>query len=166
MSAITLHDIQVRHTLAPGDLGYIAYLHGDIYAKECNYGLNFEMYVLDGLKEFARAYDVEKDKLWICEHAGKIMGCMVVQHRGEQLQLRYFLFLPAYRGIGLGKYLVQEFVQFMKERKIQYGFLWTTSEQLAAISLYTRFGFRLTEEKNSQNFDKPVVEQRYDLTLP
>lgn len=165
MSTIALSDIQIRNTLLPGDLGYIAYLHGDLYAKECGYGLNFETYVLDGLKDFGREYDVEKDKIWICEHNGRMIGCLVAQHRGGQVQLRYFIFLPEYRGIGLGKYLMQEFVNFMQEKGFTHAYLWTTDEQHAAIALYTRFGFQLTEEKPaSGSFGKPILERRYDLT--
>jgi ribosomal protein S18 acetylase RimI-like enzyme len=163
MDTIKLSDIGVRNTLLPGDLGYIAYIHGDLYAKECGYGLNFETYVLDGLKDFARQYDAVKDKIWICEHNGRMIGCLVAQHRDEQVQLRYFIFLPEYRGIGLGKLLMQAFVSFMQERGLKHAFLWTTNDQHAAIALYTRFGFLLTEEKSSDSFGKPVLERRYDL---
>ena len=163
MDTIKLADIRVRNTLLPGDLGYIAYIHGDLYARECGYGLNFETYVLDGLKDFAGEYDAAKDRVWICEHNGKMVGCLVAQHRGEQVQLRYFIFLPEYRGIGLGKYLMQAFVHFMQERGIKHAYLWTTNDQHAAIALYTRFGFLLTREKSSDSFGKPVLERRYDL---
>jgi ribosomal protein S18 acetylase RimI-like enzyme len=165
MTAIKLADIEIRNTLIPGDLGYIVYIHGELYAKECGYGLNFECYVLEGLSHFARGYDPARDKIWICEHNGIRIGCLVAQHRGEQVQLRYFIFLPEYRGIGLGKYLMQAFVSFMQEKKITHAFLLTTSDQEAAIALYTRFGFQLTEEKPSDGFGKPILERRYDLTL-
>ncbi|WP_291906644.1 GNAT family N-acetyltransferase [Chitinophaga sp. CB10] len=166
MSNLELSAITIRNTLQPGDLGYIAYIHGTLYEKECGYGLNFETYVLDGLKDFAREYDPRQDKVWICLHGDRIIGSLVAQHRADKLQLRYFIFLPEYRGIGLGKHLVQEFVRFMKERGVRHAYLWTTEEQEAAISLYTRFGFTLTEEATSDTFDKPVTERRYDLILP
>jgi len=165
MTTIDLSAIQIRNTLQPGDLGYIAYVHGDLYARECGYGLNFEAYVLDGLKDFAREYDATKDKVWVCEHNGKIIGCLVAQHREEQVQLRYFIFLPEYRGIGLGKKLLEEFLNFMRERGIQHAYLWTTDDQQAATALYTRYGFQLTTEKPSNTFDKELIERRYDLAL-
>lgn len=165
MDKITLAAIEIRNTLLPGDLGYIAYLHGDLYAKECGYGLNFEAYVLDGLKDFAKDYDPAKDRVWICQHNDKIIGCVIAQHRAAQLQLRYFIFLPEYRGIGLGKRLMNEFIGFMKERNLKNAYLWTTEEQHAAIALYQKFGFQLTEESSSATFGKPIKERRYDLTL-
>lgn len=163
--AITLSDINIRTTLQPGDLGYIAYLHGDLYAGECGYGLNFETYVLDGLKDFAKAYNADKDRVWMCEHAGKIIGFVVAQHRDNAMQLRYFLFMPDYRGIGLGKHLMEAFLAYLREKSCTHAYLWTTEEQHAAISLYTRFGFILTEERATSTFNKPILERRYDLIL-
>ncbi|KIA94122.1 GCN5 family acetyltransferase [Pedobacter kyungheensis] len=166
MEQIKLSDIQIRNHLAPGDLGYLAYIHGDLYAKECNYGLKFEAYVLEGLKEFALAYDPEKDKIWICEHQEKMIGCLVAQHRKEQLQFRYFILQPEYRGIGLGKLLMQEFIDFMHSRNVKHAYLWTTADQDTATALYERFGFKLTAENPSDHFGKAILERRFDLKIP
>lgn len=165
VKTVNLADLSVRNTLMPGDLGYIAYVHGELYAKECGYGLNFEAYVLEGLKDFAHDYNPHKDKVWICEHENSIVGFLVAQHRQDAMQLRYFIFQPEYRGIGLGKKLMSEFIEFMKVSGRDHAYLWTTNEQHAAIALYTRFGFELTQEKPSSAFDKPLVERRYDLHL-
>lgn len=162
---MSLNDIRLRNELLPGDLGYVAYLHGVLYAKERGYGLNFEGYVMDGLGEFAHHYDRSKDRIWVCEHGGKIIGFLMGFRREDSLQLRYFIFLPEYRGIGLGKKLMDEFISFMKEKGLSKAYLWTTNEQEEAIALYTRYGFRLTEEKRSNAFDKELVERRYDLTI-
>jgi peptidyl-dipeptidase Dcp len=158
-------DIKIRTELLPGDLGYIAYIHGLLYAKELGYGLNFEAYVLGGLQEFAQQYHKEKDRIWICSDGEKIIGSLVGFHRNDIVQLRYFIFLPEYRGTGLGKRLMNEFIGFVKERGCKRAYLLTTNEQQAAISLYTRYGFQLTEEKQSHAFDKELTELRYDLEL-
>lgn len=160
-----LSDIHIRRELLPGDLGYIAYIHGLLYAREFGYGLNFEAYVLGGLQEFARQYDVEKDRVWICSHEDRIIGFLVGFHRNDIVQFRYFIFLPEYRGIGLGKVLMNEFISYLKESGCNKAYLLTTNEQQAAISLYTRYGFKLTEEKKSYAFDKELTELRYDLEL-
>lgn len=161
----TLNEILIRNKLMPGDLGYIAYIHGRLYAKECGYGLNFEAYVLEGLTQFAHEYEADRDKIWICEHSNKIIGFLVAAHREEAVQLRYFLFLPEYRGIGLGKKLMGEFIAFMELNNYKKAYLWTTNEQHSAIALYTQYGFILTEEKHSNAFDKMLVERRYDMML-
>lgn len=160
-----LSDVTIRNTLSPGDLGLIAAIHGDIYAKECGYGLNFEAYVLKGLGEFAQQYDPKKDKLWLCEHDNRVVGCLVAQHRADAVQLRYFIFLPEYRGIGLGKKLMGEFVAFMTSIGCKRAYLWTTEDQQSAIALYERYGFVLSEQRLSDAFEKELTEQKYELTL-
>jgi len=157
-------DITIRTEIRPGDLGYIMYRHGKIYGDEYNYGVNFETYVGAGLHEFYKNYDPELDRAWICEQEHKIVGFMLLMHReNSTAQLRYFYFEPECRGLGLGNTLMQLFMDFAKERKYKHAYLWTTDHLPAAHHLYKKFGFRLTEEKPSNDFGKPLVEQRYDL---
>jgi peptidyl-dipeptidase Dcp len=80
-------------------------------------------------------------------------------------QLRYFLTKPEFRGIGLGKKLMELFLNFLHQGKYRSSFLWTTEEQKSAAKLYKKSGFILTEEKFSDAFGKKVKEQRYDLKM-
>jgi len=165
MNPVSLEDIKTRTDLLPGDLGYIAYMHGIIYAKEYSFGLDFESYVFKGLHEFTAKYNAEKDRVWICEHEHSIVGFLMAINWEDTFQLRYFVLHPDYRNIGLGKWLVGQFVSYVKEMGCTKSFLWTTNEQHAAISLYERYGFQLTEEKESTAFGRPLTELRYDLEL-
>ena len=161
-----LDEISMRNVLKPGDLGYITYLHGVIYSKEYNYGIEFESYVAAGMHEFYSNYNPDKDRVWICEHNNRIVGCLFLIHRDDSIaQLRFFLLLPGYRGLGLGKELMAQFVSFMKNNGLQRSYLWTTSELHEAAALYTRFGFKLTAEKESVAFGKHVIEQKYEMKL-
>lgn len=163
---INLCDISIRSELKPGDIGYIIYLHGYLYKKEYNYGIAFETYVAKGLIEFYNNYDPKKDKVWICEHKGKIIGFLLMMHRDKNAaQLRYFLLEPEYRGIGLGKKLMLLYMDFFHSCSYDSSYLWTTHELCTAASLYKRHGFKLTEEKESTAFGKTLTEQRYDLIL-
>ena len=157
--------IRIRTKLEPGDLGYIAYLHGRVYDREHQYGLGFESYVLEGLGEFGHRYDPDKDRVWVCEYGQEMVGFLVGVHREDALQLRYFILLPEYRGLGLGKRLMEEFMEYVRVSGYRRAYLWTTNEQRAAIALYTRHGFVLTEEKPSESFDKPLVELKYEVAL-
>ncbi|MBV4357515.1 GNAT family N-acetyltransferase [Pinibacter aurantiacus] len=160
----TLDDITIRTDLMPGDLGYVIYRHGELYHSEYNYGISFETYVGAGLYEFYSSYDPAMDRVWICEHENKIVGFVLLMHReNNAAQLRYFLIEPEYRGIGLGKKLMNLYIDFLKEKGYQSSYLWTTNELYSAASLYKRHGFELTEEKPSTAFGKPLMEQRYDL---
>lgn len=184
---INLKDISIRTELQPGDMGYIIYLHGLLYSKEYNFGIQFEDYVAKGLIEFKEKYDPKRNRLWVCEYKQsspvdkrsspvdkqsspvdneRMIGFLLLMDRGESAQLRYFLIAPAYRGIGLGSKLMNLYMDFLHECGYKNSYLWTTSELHSAISLYKRFGFQLTEEKESAAFGKLVTEQRYDLALP
>ncbi|MFZ9661689.1 MAG: GNAT family N-acetyltransferase [Chitinophagaceae bacterium] len=163
--SINPDDILIRTHLKPGDLGYIAYLHGKIYAEENEYTLSFERYVLEGLSVFAASYNIKKDRIWICEHSEKIIGSLVAFHSELGLQLRFFLISTEYRGLGLGNILMKNFIEFMHEKKYSHSFLWTTHEQVLASKLYMKYGFRFTEEKESSAFGKNLKEQRFDLFL-
>lgn len=159
------NDIQIRTHLLPGDLGYVAYLHGKLYSEEFSYGTDFERYVIAGLHEFGQRYDPAKDRIWVCEHQGKMVGFLMGIGEGATARLRYFILLPEFRGCGLGKKLMELFMEYLAECGYRSAYLWTTNEQLAAASLYKRYGFKLTATKASTNFGKPLREQRYDLVL-
>ena len=163
---MNIDDIKIRTEIRPGDLGYVMYRHGKLYCEEYDYGISFETYVGAGLYEFYKNYDPEKDRVWICEHNEKIVGFLLLMHRDNYAaQLRYFYFEPEYRGIGLGRKLIEKFMEFLKDKGYKSAYLWTTHEQLKAASLYKRYGFVLTEEKDSTDFGKPLTEQRYELTI-
>ena len=162
---VKLTDIRIRTELRPGDIGYVVYMHGRLYKKEYNYGIEFETYVAAGLAEFYQQYDPEKDRVWICEYKNKIVGFLLLMHRGDAAQLRYFILKPKYRGLGLGNKLMSLYVDHLKKCKYKTSYLWTTDELPVSAHLYQKFGFKLTEQKRSTAFGKSVKEQRYDLVL-
>jgi len=128
--------------------------------------LQFEAYVAKGLCEFYEKYNPDRNRVWLCEHESRIIGSLLLMDRGKTAQLRYFLIEPEYRGIGLGSKLMSRYMDFLRECGYRESYLWTTHELGSAAFLYKRVGFKLTEEKESTVFGKPLKEQRYDLVLP
>jgi N-acetylglutamate synthase-like GNAT family acetyltransferase len=162
---VMLENISIRTELKPGDMGYVIYLHGKLYKKEYNYEIQFENYVAKGLCEFYEKYKPERNRVWVCEHDSRIIGFLLLMDRGKAAQLRYFLIEPEYRGIGLGSKLMGLYMDYLQECGYKESYLWTTHELNTAAFLYKRIGFKLTEEKESTAFGKPLREQRYDLVL-
>jgi GNAT superfamily N-acetyltransferase len=163
-SKIKVDEVSIRTTLQPGDLGYVIHRHGKIYGDEYGYGVSFESYVAGGMYEFYQGYDPSKDRVWIAEHDHRIVGFLLLMHRDDQVaQLRYFYLEPEYRGIGLGRKLMSLYMQFLRACGYKSSYLWTTHELSAAAALYKQEGFKLTEEKTSTAFGKPLKEQRYEL---
>lgn len=161
-----LTDIKIRTELKPGDIGYVTYLHGLLYSQEYAFGISFESYVALGLHEFYQQYDHDKDRVWVADKNGKMVGFLLLMHRPLNVaQLRYFILHPSCRGIGLGKKMINLYMEFFHEKGYSSSYLWTTHELHAAAHLYKSAGFVLTEEVDSTTFGKPLKEQRYDLKV-
>lgn len=161
-----MNNLRIRRGLGSGDVGEITRLHGTIYWKEYGYDITFEAYVAEGLAEFVKAYNPEKDCVWILEDGEKIVGSIAVFGRSkDSAQLRWFLVHPEYRGRGLGKTLLKEAIEFCRKRGYKHIYLWTTSELSAAKRLYSCFGFTKTEEKGHTIWGKNVIEEKYELFL-
>jgi len=157
---------KIRHHIKPGDIGYLTYLHGIIYAKEYGYDQTFEAYVAGGLAEFVESFSPDRDRIWLAEANGRIIGSIAVVGQSKvDSQLRCFLVHPHYRRLGIGKELLKKALQFCKERRYKTIFLWTTSVLTEAGHLYTRFGFSKTEEKTHEIWGKSVTEEKYRLYL-
>lgn len=155
----------MRTELRPGDIGYVTHMHGRSYAEEYNYGIEFEAYVAEGLAEFYRQYDTAKDRVWIAEDNGRIVGFILLMNRGTAAQLRYFILEKDYRGLGLGARMMQMFMDAVRELGYESAYLWTAGGLDASAHLYRKHGFVLTEEKVTQNFGIEATEQRYELVI-
>ncbi len=158
-------DITVRTEIHPGDIGYITYLHGCLYQEEYGYSTAFERYVADSFVEFLNQYRADRDRLWCVEHHGSIVGCIGIVDRGERAQLRWFLTDPHYRGLGLGKRLLREAIQFAKEAGYQIIFLDTTNDLDTAISLYQKAGFTKCGEKPNDTWREGLLELEFEMKL-
>jgi len=158
-------EITIRNTIRSGDLGYLVYLHGILYAKEYGFDSSFETYVAIPLAEFIRSH-TERERIWIVERRGEIVGSVaIVKVSDRQAQLRWLLLSPELRGRGIGKRLMEEAVSFSRECGYSSLFLWTVDLLQDAARLYTLLGFHLTEEKKHRVWGVDLTEQRYDLKL-
>ena len=156
--ALTLDDIDIRTTPKPGDLGYITYMHGILY----DFGQGFENYVAVTLAEFFETFDPARERIWMAEYQGEIVGHLILKHTDGWAQLRYFLIRPEYRGIGLGKRLMQLFMEFFHEAGYQKSFLLTTDGLRVSAKIYERYGYQLVD---SRMMDIDLKEHRFELHL-
>lgn len=158
--------IQIRTGLQPGDVGYIVYLHGTLYAREYRLDHTFEGYVAQRFGEFAASYDEGKDLIAVAELDGRIVGSIVIDGKEDgTAMLRYFLVHPDARGRGLGHELMNKALAFCRERGFRKVFLWTISELEAAAHLYKQAGFVCTREQTHEIWGATRTEQEYELNL-
>ena len=155
----------IRHDLRPGDIGYLIYLHGILYAQEYDFDCTFEPYVAGPMAEFVKSR-TERERLWIVEKEGQIVGSVAIVRSSEkEAQLRWLLLHPDARGHGIGRTLVEGAVQFCRDCGYSSVFLLTISALPTAARLYKSVRFCLTEEKTHEIWGVTVTEQRYDLEL-
>ncbi|MET3698820.1 MarR family transcriptional regulator with acetyltransferase activity [Bacillus oleivorans] len=149
----------------PGDVGFVAHLHGKLYEKTYNFGRIFEYYVMKGLTEFM--INTDGGELWIAEADGKMVGSIAITRSNDKVaQLRWFVLDENYHGRGIGKKLIETAIHFCKEQGYKHIFLWTVSILDTARYLYQKYNFRLTEEKpNDEWTGSRLVEERWDLDL-
>ena len=156
----------IRTYFKPGDVGYIIYLHGVLYAQEYGLDHTFEGYVAERFGEFAKSFDPAKDYFAVAEMDGRIVGSIVISVLpNECAQLRYFLVHLDERGLGLGRRLMNEALTFCREHGVKHVSLWTISELKAAAHLYREAGFKCIDEKTHEIWGAIRTEQRYELFL-
>ncbi len=157
--------ISIRHELHPGDVGYITYLHGTIYAEEQGFDNTFDAYVAIPLSEFSKSRS-HRERIWIVEKEGKIVGSeAIVKFSESEAQLRWLLLDRSIRGIGLGRQLVDEALKFSLDAGYSYVFLWTVKALVVATKLYESFGFRKAQEETHEIWGGIITEVRYELGL-
>lgn len=158
-------NVTLRVHPAPGDIGRVAAMHGEVYALERGWDWTFEAYVAAGLADFALRYDPTRDRLWIAEDDAGLAGSIAIASHGVDAQLRWFLVHPRARGQGLGRRLMAEALEFCRAVGYERVFLWTTSDLVEAAHLYGGFGFEITREETHDRWGASVTEQRYELAL-
>ncbi len=157
----------IRHDLRAGDLGRVIALHGVLYAAEYGFDQGFEAYVAETLAELGQAPRPERDRLWLAELDGRLVGSIgIIGREAGAAQLRWFLVDPEVRGRGLGRQLLEEALAFCREAGCRSVFLWTVSVLTPAARLYTAAGFHKTEVKPpAALWGTTITEERYELKL-
>jgi DNA-binding MarR family transcriptional regulator/GNAT superfamily N-acetyltransferase len=157
-------DVRLREAEA-GDLGWIITRHARIYGFEYGFTQEFETYVLLGLAEYLNK-DRSRSRVWIAEQGGVAAGSVgIVEQTKDRAQLRWLLVEPHARGLGAGRVLVEQAIEFSKGQGYDQVILWTLQDLHAARALYKSFGFTLAEEKNGEMGGQPMIEECWALTL-
>ena len=150
----------------PGDLGWVVHRHGAVYAHEYGYDETFEALVAEIVAHFVQHYDAKRERCWIADRNGEIIGCVFLVKQSKTVaKLRLLLVEPQARGAGLGTRLVAECVRFARDAGYRTLTLWTQSELLGARRLYAAAGFRVVRKERNHSFGKDLVSETWELRL-
>ena len=140
--------------------------HGELYAREFGYDWTFEALVAEICAHFARDFDAQRERCWIAEQDGSVVGSVfLVKNSATVAKLRLLIVAPEARGNGLGARLVEECIRFARQAGYRKIILWTQSHLLAARAIYRAKGFRKKGNQPHNSFGKRLVAEVWELKL-
>lgn len=152
--------------LQPGDMGWVIQRHGEVYWDEFGWTADFEALVAKIVADYHRDRRPSRENAWIAEVDGARAGSVFCCERDtDTAQLRILLVEPWARGIGLGRRLVDECLDFARGAGYSRVTLWTNDVLVSARRIYEAVGFQLVDEEPHHSFGHDLVGQTWELDL-
>jgi DNA-binding MarR family transcriptional regulator/GNAT superfamily N-acetyltransferase len=149
-----------------GDIGWITHRQGILYSQEYGWDATYEALVAEILANFVKNHDSDLERGWVAERDGEIIGSVfLVRASADLAKLRLLYVEPTARGLGVGRRLVQECIDFARSKGYKTLTLWTNDVLVSARRIYQAAGFQLTKEERHHSFGKDLVGQTWDLAL-
>jgi len=150
----------------PGDFGWVVQKHGELYASEWGYSVEFEALVASIVAKFVDDFDPKWEKAWIAEVDGERAGSVfLVRQSATVAKLRLLILTPQARGLGLGARLTDECIAFARAKGYRKLVLWTQSHLLAARRIYESRGFTKVKAEPNNAFGKKLTSETWELKL-
>src|SRR3984957_1014586 len=149
-----------------GDVGWITHRQGILYAQEYGWDGTYEALVAEILAGFVKNVHQHREGAWFAERDGAILVSVFLVRASDSLaKLRLLYVEPTARGLGLGKHLVHECIEFARAKGYRALTLWTNDVLTSARRIYEAVGFQLTSQERHHSFGKDLKGQTWDLAL-
>ncbi len=150
----------------PGDMGWVVHRHGALYYQEKGWDERFEGLVAEVVARFVANFDPERERCWIAERDGEIVGSVFLARKSKTVgQLRLLLVEPSARGLGIGARLVDEVTRFARQAGYRKLMLWTNRGLDSARKIYEAAGYRLVREEPHDKFGEGEFAQVWEMAL-
>lgn len=149
-----------------GDMGWIVHRQGLLYNREYGWDETFEALVAEICAGFVRNFDPRRERCWIAERDGKIVGSVFLVRESDAIgKLRLLYVDPEARRLGIGRRLVDECIRVARQNGYQTLTLWTNDVLVSARRIYQAAGFKLVAEERHHSFGQDLVGQNWNLAL-
>ncbi|MBD2440444.1 GNAT family N-acetyltransferase [Nostoc sp. FACHB-110] len=126
------------------------------------YGLGWEPNGADrDVLQVEECYLATGGEFWVIEHQSQIVGTGAYYpiHRGKNaVEIRKMYLLPSVRGLGLGKYLLQQLEIAIANRGFQQIWIETASILVEAVKLYESNGYQPATGVETARCDRVYVK--------
>lgn len=126
------------------------------------YGLGWEPAGADeDVLKVEKYYLAAGGEFWVIEQQSKIVGTGAYYpiKRGEKaVEIRKMYLLPAVRGMGLGKYLLQQLESAIAQRGFEQIWIETASVLAEAVKLYETSGYQTAEGVETPRCDRVYLK--------
>jgi GNAT superfamily N-acetyltransferase len=149
-----------------GDIGWVIHRQAILYSQEYGWDVTYEGLVAEILGGFVKNFDSSAESAWIAERRGAIVGSVfLVRASASVAKLRLLYVEPSARGLGIGRRLVSECIEFARANRYRTLTLWTNDVLVSARRIYEAAGFALTQEEAHHSFGKDLLGQTWNLAL-
>ena len=147
-------------------MGGVTERHALVYGAEYGWGAGIEAVTARICADFLEHLDPARERCWIAARGAERLGSVfLVKEEDVVARLRLLLLVPAARGLGLGRRLVDACIDFAREAGYREIVLWTHAVLTSARAIYAATGFTVTETWTHDEFGKPEVSETWRLKL-
>jgi GNAT superfamily N-acetyltransferase len=159
--------VTVRTADRPGDLGWMVWQHGEVYAATLGWDASFEALVARIVADHANAAPDRRRGAWVAERDDQRVGCVLCVPGADPSAavLRILLVVPEARGLGAGAALVGTCVAHARAAGCTQLTLWTNDVLHSARRIYQAAGFQLADSEPHHSFGRDLVGQHWRLDL-
>jgi GNAT superfamily N-acetyltransferase len=150
----------------PGVVGKITEVHAVYYNEYWGFDVSFEIQVGSELSDFLMEFDETRDGLWVAKRNKMFAGSVAIDGRNSRTagaRLRWFIVVPVFQGLGIGKELIDRAVEFCMYKGYPKVYLWTFEGLDTARFLYEDHNFHLCEEHQVDQWGQHIREQKFVL---
>jgi DNA-binding MarR family transcriptional regulator/GNAT superfamily N-acetyltransferase len=149
-----------------GDIGRIIQRQARLYEREYGWDVTFEILLAEIFAAMMKHFDPATDRGWIAQRDGDIVGSVyVVRQSDDVAKLRLLYVEPAARGLGLGRRLVRECIEFARAKGYKRLTLWTNDVLKPARRIYQQAGFICVASEQVHQFGQDMASETWDLDL-